>query len=146
MYIFLEVAVIVILQLVTADLKQVHDIFRYVCEFAFLDCIERFEVVVNVFQTRFAKTSYTVYQLTGEVIALIVIKSLFENGIVVQAAHGERSGTLHLFYQLLLELHGTHCTTQSAQVFVQEGGNRTFKIIFGEFQYSAEFLTGMLAQ
>ena len=47
---------------------------------------------------------------------------------------------------MFLELHGTHCPAQSAQVFVQESGNGAFEVIFRKFQYFAQFLTGVLAQ
>ena len=134
------------LQLMAAYLQQIDDVFRYVGKLAFLHCIQRLEVIVDMFQTWFAQASYTINQLTGKVVALIVIEPFFEHRIVVQTTHGERAGALHLFDQLLLELHSTHCPAQSAQVLVQEGGDGAFEVVFRKLQYLAQLLAGVATQ
>ena len=96
---------IVRFQLVAAYLQQIADVFGYVCKFSFLNGIQRLEVIVYVLQARFAKTTYAVHQFAGKVVALIVIESFFQYGIVVEAAHGKCSGTLHLLDELFLEFY-----------------------------------------
>ena len=54
---------------------------------------------------RFAKTAYAVHQFAGKVVALIVIESFFQYGIVVETAHGKCSGTLHLLDELFFEFY-----------------------------------------
>ena len=104
-YIFLEVIVVVVLQLVAAHLQQVNDVFRYIGKLAFLDGVERFEVIVDMLQTRFAKAGNAIHQFAGKVVALILIESFFQYGIVVETAHGKCSGTLHLLDELFFEFY-----------------------------------------
>ena len=92
-------------------LNQISDVLGHVAEFTFLNGVERVEVIVDVFKTRFAEARDAVHQFAGEVVALIVVESFFEHGVVVEAAHGNGSGAFHLLDELLFEFRGTHGTT-----------------------------------
>ena len=126
-------------------LDQVSDVFGRVAEFAFLDSVQWVEVVVDVLQARFAETGNAVHQFAGEVVALVVVKPFFEHGVVVETAHSDGSGTLHLLDELLLEFGGAHRATQSPQVLVEEGGDGELEIRFRVFQHLAELFAGVLA-
>ena len=142
---FFQIVVFVVFQLLAALLYQVGDVFGGIAEFAFLNSVQGVEIVVDMFQTRFAETGDAVHQFAGEVIALVIIESFIEYGVVVKTAHGYGSCALHLFDKLLLELRGTHGTAQSAEVLVQEGGDGEFEVRFCVFQYFGELFAGVLA-
>ena len=108
---FFEVVVLVVFHFLTTLLNQIGDIFGYIAEFTFLDGVQWVEVVVDMFEARFAEAGNTVDQFAGEVVALIVVESFFEHGVVVEAAHGNGSGAFHLLDELLFEFRGTHGTT-----------------------------------
>ena len=97
-----------------------------------------------MFQARFAETRNTVNQFAGKVVALIVIKSLFEYGVVVEAAHGYGAGTFHLFNELFFKFCGTHSTTQSSKIFVEERSDGQFEVGFCIFQHFGKFFAGVL--
>ena len=118
-YIFLEVIVVVVLQLVAAHLQQVNDVFRYIGKLTFWMVSSGLKLLSICSRHGSQRRPHTIYQFAGKVIYPGSSKVLFEHRIVVQAAHGKRTGTFHLFNQLFLELHGTHCPAQSAQVFVK---------------------------
>ena len=73
-----------------------------------------------MFEARFAEAGNTVDQFAGEVVALIVIKSFFEYGVIVETTHGDGARTFHLFDELFLKFSGPHGTTQSSQIFMKE--------------------------
>ena len=98
-----------------------------------------------MFEAWFAEAGDAVHQFAGEVVALVVVESFFEHGVVVEAAHGYGSRAFHLLDELLLKLGGTHRTTQSAEILVQERGDGEFEIRFSILQYSGELFAGVFA-
>ncbi len=110
--------VIVAFHLVPADLQQVDDVLRYIRELAFLNGVQRLEVIVYMLQAWLTEASDAIYQFTGKVVALIVIESFLQHRLVIQAAHGKRACTFHLLDKLLFELYRSHVAAQSAQVLM----------------------------
>ncbi len=141
--IFFHAVVIVAFDALAAYLQQVGDVFRHVGKFALLDGVQRHEVVVHVLQTGLAHASHAVNQFAGKVIALVVVQAFLQYRVVVQMAHGYRSGAFHLFDELFLKLHGSHGAAQATQVLVQERGRRAFEVLFREGQYLGQLFAGM---
>ena len=145
-HILFQVIELIVLHATAAILKQEGNVFRHIGKFTLLDSVERFEVIVDVLQAGLTQTADTIDQLAGKVVALIVIKSFLQHRIIIQTAHGYCSGTLHLLDELLFKLHRTHGPAQPAQILVQEGSHRTFKVVLCKLQHLGQLFTCMVFQ